>query len=145
MNRSKQARRLRAAGQAMLVVLALLAPAWGKKHHDTTVDQNIATELVQMLSTGNFQGMVVHFNKDQRKEYSPAKLKQLWSAVLNEYGTFKKQLGLDAEDVPGYDIINVHCSFQYAPVIVRFVFSDHSLVDSVFFVPDTPKKNNPTT
>lgn len=132
------------AGRAAIVALALIAGAWGKKH-GKRVDQSLASEMVTMLARGNYQGVVLHFNKDLQREEPPAKLQLLWKAVLNEYGSYKKQLGLDTEDVPGYDIINVHCAFKYAPVIVRFVFTAHSRVGNLFIVPDTKKKADAAT
>ncbi len=133
----------RGAARIAVILLALLAAGWAKKPK-SAADQNTAISLVQMLSSGNYQGVVLHFNKDLKKQESPEKLKALWAAVLNEYGSFKKQVGLDAENVPGYDIINVHCAFQYAPVIVRFVFTGHNRVGNLFIVPDTPKKPDNT-
>lgn len=118
----------------LALCLALSASIWAVK--PSAADQSTAKTLVGLMAQGKFAPVVRNFNRNLRQAEPASKLKTDWQSVIAEYGTFQKLLTVGGEDVPGYDIVNVKCSFQYAPVIVRLVFTSHHRVGGLFFVPD---------
>lgn len=118
----------------LVLTLGLPASIWADK--PSAAVQATAKTLVGWMAQGKFAQVARNFNRNLRQAEPASKLKTDWQAVVAEYGAFHKLLAVGGENVPGYDIVNVKCSFQYAPVIVRLVFTRHHRVGGLFFVPD---------
>ncbi len=118
----------------LVLCLGMAASSWATQ--PSAADQATAKTLVGLMSQGQFAQVHRYFNRNLQQAEPASKLKTDWQSVVAEYGVFQKQLAVGGEDVPGYDIVNVKCSFQYAPVIIRLVFTKHHRVGGLFFVPD---------
>jgi uncharacterized protein len=94
-----------------------------------------ATELVDLMASGNFSNAVTGFDATMRAALPEAKLREAWQAVLKDAGPFKKQLCTRVAKQSGYDIVLVTCKFDRTTLDTRVVLDAKGQVAGLFFAP----------
>jgi hypothetical protein len=126
-------RKLLAALSAVLFVCSAFAHARQHKESATAELEKSAKALVTLLDKGDFQEATKDFD-DTMKEKLPAdKLEKTWKDLIDKAGKFKKQSSTRTQKIQEYDVVEVTCEFEDAPLIARVVFNKNKQVAGLFF------------
>ena len=102
---------------------------------------SMAKEFVNALETGDYQAAVKDFDETMTKLAPPEKMKQVWEAVINQVGKFKRQKEVQTESLLKYDIVYITCEFENIALDVKVVFNKKKQIAGQFFTqPQSPYK-----
>jgi dienelactone hydrolase len=91
------------------------------------------------LGKGDFQAAAKDFDATMLKVMGPDKLEPLWTKQLPaQVGAFKQQGPARREQLQGYEIVLVTCSFEKALLDARVVFDKDGRIAGLQFVPPAP-------
>jgi dienelactone hydrolase len=107
--------------------LALTLPA---KDPATT-----ATDLIDRLAKGEFQAAASPFADAMRAAAPPEKLAEIWTAVQNQMGAYKRRAGVRTEKQGGYDVAFVTAEFERSTVDFKVVVDTAGKIAGFFIVP----------
>lgn len=125
-----------------LLILIMIAPIICQAAQEPKRSANAkkAQALVDNLAKTDYVKATKDFNGEMKAKVTVEKLEEIWTTLLKQAGTFKKQLGAESSKVEEqgkpYEIVIVKCQFERAPVNVRVVFDETShQVAGLFFAP----------
>jgi hypothetical protein len=91
------------------------------------------------LAKGDFQLAARDFDETMLKVSGPDKLEPMWTNQLPaQVGAFKQQGPARREQMQGYEIVLVTCSFEKALLDARIVFDKAGKIAGLQFVPPAP-------
>lgn len=102
-----------------------------------------ATEFVELLAKEEFAKAVENFDSVMTKAMPEEKLKEVWQAVIQQAGQFKKQKGTRTETLPKFDVVYVICEFEKAALDVKVVFNKEKQISGLWFAPAQPDYTTP--
>jgi len=130
---------------APLVLFAILAAAVAGPAGQTRAagDDALtvkARDLLAALAKGDFQGAVRDFDETMLKVSGPDKLEAMWTKQLPaQFGAFKQQGPARREQLQGYEIVLITCSFEKVAMLdARVVFDKAGKIAGFGFVPTAP-------
>ncbi len=94
-----------------------------------------AKEFVDLLAKGEFAKAVENFDSVMTKAMSEEKLKEVWQAVMQQAGQFKKQKGTRTETLPKFDVVYVICEFEKGNLDIKIVFNRKKQITGLWFAP----------
>jgi len=99
-----------------------------------------AREFLAAMAKGDFQGAARDFDETMLKVSGPDKLEPMWAKQLPaQLGAFKKQGPARREQLQGYEIVLITCSFEkVAALDARVVFDKAGKIAGFGFVPTAP-------
>jgi dienelactone hydrolase len=125
-----------AAVAALAFACALLAQGPAQAEDALTVK---ARAFLAALAKGDFQGAVRDFDETMLKLSGPEKLEPMWTKQLPaQVGTFRQQGPARREELQGYQIVLITCSFEKALLDARVVFDRAGKIAGLQFVPPAP-------
>ena len=98
-----------------------------------------ARDFVTLLAEQQFEKALENFDDTMKTALPAEKLKEVWNALIAQFGPFEKQLDARSEKVLSYDVIYITCKFQKDFCDVKAVYNNQKQISGLFFVP-TPKK-----
>ncbi len=114
----------------------LLAQGPAQAEDDLTVK---ARAFLLALEKGDFQLATRDFDGTMLKVFGPDKIEAVWSKQLPaQVGAFKQQGPARREQLQGYEIVLVTCSFEKAMLDARIVFDKAGKIAGLNFVPPAP-------
>ena len=115
---------------------ALLAQPSAQAEDALTVK---AREFLTAMAKGDFQAAVRDFDEPMLKVSGPDKLEPMWTKQLPaQVGAFKQQGPARREQLQGYEIVLITCSFEKALLDARVVFDKAGRIAGLQFVPPAP-------
>lgn len=98
-----------------------------------------AREFLSAMEKGDFQLAVRDFDPTMLKLSGPEKLEPMWTKQLPaQVGAFKQQGPARREQLQGYEIVLVTCSFEKTMLDARVVFDKAGKIAGLQFVPPAP-------
>ena len=99
-----------------------------------------AREFLAALEKGDFQLAARDFDETMLKVSGPDKLEPMWTKQLPaQLGAFKKQGAARREQLQGYEIVLITCSFEKVAMLdARVVFDKAGRIAGFGFVPTAP-------
>ncbi len=98
-----------------------------------------ARAFLAALAKGDFQGAVRDFDETMLKLSGPEKLETMWAKQLPaQVGAFKQQGPARREQLQGYEIVLITCSFEKTMLDARVVFDKAGKIAGLGFVPPAP-------
>jgi uncharacterized protein len=99
-----------------------------------------AREFLTAMAKGDFQLAARDFDETMLKVSGPDKLEPMWTKQLPaQLGAFKKQGAARREQLQGYEIVLITCSFEkVATLDARIVFDKAGRIAGFGFVPTAP-------
>lgn len=94
-----------------------------------------AKEFVDLLAKGEFAKAVENFDRVMTKAMPKEKLKEVWQAVIQQAGQFKKQKGTRKETLPKFDVVFVTCEFGKGTLDIKVVFNREKQITGLWFAP----------
>jgi dienelactone hydrolase len=95
----------------------------------------VAQDLMDLLTRGDFDRVVVHFDAKMQEVLPPDKLQETWRALVAQVGPFQRQLGVRTEEREGYSLVFVTTEFAQATLDAQVAFNKAGQVTGMFFVP----------
>jgi len=95
----------------------------------------MAKQFVSSLEKGDYEAAVKNFDETMIQAAPPDKIKQVWEAVQNQVGSFKRQKGIHTESISQYDIVYVTCEFEKTDLDIKVVFNKKKQIAGQFFTP----------
>jgi uncharacterized protein len=118
------------------LLLALVCPpAPGAEDARASARSAKARALVEALAKKDYAKAGADFDGAMKKALPEPKRKEVWEAVLDQVGPFRKQLGTRAESKDAYQIVYVTCRFARMDLDVRVVFDKEDRVTGLRFLP----------
>ena len=115
---------------------ALLAQGPAQAEDELTVK---ARAFLLALEKGDFQLATRDFDATMLKVFGPDKIEAVWSKQLPaQVGAFKQQGPARREQLQGYEIVLVTCSFEKTLLDARIVFDKAGKIAGLNFVPPAP-------
>jgi uncharacterized protein len=105
---------------------------------ETSKFTTAARAFVEFLTTENFKAAVDQFDDTMKAAMPEAKLRETWTAVLNQVGAFRSAGTTRAEKRGAYVMVFVTCKFEKSPLDIRVVFDQSGRVAGLFFAPVAP-------
>ncbi len=91
------------------------------------------------LEKGDYQLAVRDFDATMLKVFGPDKIEAMWAKQLPaQVGAFKQQGPARREQMQGYEIVFITCSFEKALLDARVVFDKDGKIAGLNFVPPAP-------
>jgi uncharacterized protein len=98
-----------------------------------------ARAFLEAMAKGDFQGAVRDFDATMLKVFGPDKIEAMWAKQLPaQLGAFKQQGPARREELQGYEIVLITCSFEKALIDARVVFDKAGKIAGLNFVPTAP-------
>lgn len=98
-----------------------------------------ARAFIAALAKGDFAQAAVDFDATMTKVFGPDKLEAMWTKQLPaQVGAFKQQGPARREQLQGYEIVLVTCSFEKTLLDARVVFDKDGKIAGLGFVPTAP-------
>ncbi|HTG31380.1 MAG TPA: alpha/beta fold hydrolase [Thermoanaerobaculia bacterium] len=94
-----------------------------------------ATDLIDHLAKGDFQAAASPFAEAMRTAAPPEKLAEIWTAVQNQMGAYKRRAGVRTEKQGGYDVAFVTVEFEKSTVDFKVVVDTAGRIAGFFIVP----------
>ena len=121
----------------LIVVAQGIVQAQEPKSSKPTPNAKKAQALVASLAKEDYAGATKDFNDEVKAKITVAKLDHIWTTILLQAGTFKKQVSAESSKVKEqgqtFEVVIVKCEFERAAVNVRVVFDDTDRVAGLFF------------
>ncbi|HEY0512347.1 MAG TPA: alpha/beta fold hydrolase [Thermoanaerobaculia bacterium] len=112
------------------LLLAQAAPAPAAKDPATT-----ATDLIDRLAKGDFQGAASNFDEPMRAAAPPEKLSEIWTALQSQLGPYKRPVGVRTEKQGLYRVVFVTAEFERSTVDFRVAIEESGKIGGLFVVP----------
>jgi dienelactone hydrolase len=91
------------------------------------------------LEKGDYQSATRDFDATMLKVFGPDKIEAMWAKQLPaQVGAFKQQGPARREQLQGYEIVLITCSFEKALLDARVVFDKEGKIAGLNFVPPAP-------
>jgi dienelactone hydrolase len=98
-----------------------------------------AREFLFALEKGDYQSATRDFDATMLKVFGPDKIEAMWAKQLPaQVGAFKQQGPARREQLQGYEIVLITCSFEKALLDARVVFDKEGKIAGLNFVPPAP-------
>jgi pimeloyl-ACP methyl ester carboxylesterase len=120
------------------LLLSSSLAAQDKAEKKETPVEKTAKAFVTLLSKGDFDKAIGHFDEAMLKALPADKLKGAWEKVAGDAGDFKKQLSSRVEKSGKYDAVIVTCEFRKKKMDARVVFDKDGKITGLFFKPPAP-------
>ena len=115
---------------------ALLAQGPAQAEDELTVK---ARAFLLALEKGDFQLATRDFDATMLKVFGPDRIEAMWAKQLPaQVGAFKQQGPARREQLQGYEIVLITCSFEKALLDARVVFDKEGKIAGLNFVPPAP-------
>jgi len=95
----------------------------------------LGQELVTFLSKGDFTAAGRNFDATMKSAMPPAKLSEVWQALQEQVGKFKRQTGVRTAHIFPFTIVYVTCDFIQMPIDIQITYNEVGKVAGLFFVP----------
>jgi len=99
----------------------------------------LAEQIVQLLSQGDYGGVVEHFDLTMREALPAEKLKETWAEITRQAGSFRRRIGTrtdkSSQRPPGYEIVFVTCQFERTVLDCQVVLNPQGKISGLFIVP----------
>lgn len=95
----------------------------------------LAKGFVELLVKGDYATAVTRFDVRMKAAMREEKLKQAWTSLIEQVGSFKKQVGVKQTKEQEYDVVLVTCEFEKTQLDVKVVFNDYKQISGLWFVP----------
>ena len=132
----------RATTSILLIGLICAASAvFGVQNQTATEDALTAKarEFLFALEKGDYQSATRDFDATMLKVFGPDKIEAMWAKQLPaQVGAFKQQGPARREQLQGYEIVLITCSFEKALLDARVVFDKEGKIAGLNFVPPAP-------
>jgi hypothetical protein len=115
-----------------VLISCFLAVTCQKKTLDLTAS---AKKQVEAMVLGDFAGVCKNFDQTMQMALPPAKLQEVWTALIGQVGGYKRQTGTRTETVDQYDVVYVACEFERANINIKVVFNKAGQIAGLFFLP----------
>jgi len=102
-----------------------------------------AKHFVELLEKEQFATAVGEFDPVMTRALPAEKLDEVWTTILGQVGSFKKQVGTRTAKAGKYEIVFVTCEFEKATLDVKVVFTADGKVTGLFFVPAAATEYEP--
>jgi len=100
---------------------------------ETSKSISAARAFVELLRNENFKAAVGQFDDTMKAAMPETKLKETWTAVLNQVGSFKSAGRARAQKRGEYVTVIVTCEFEKTSLEIRVAFDQSSRVAGLFF------------
>src|SRR5687767_15010111 len=100
---------------------------------ETSNSISAARAFVELLRNENFKAAVGQFDDTMKAAMPETKLKETWTAVLNQVGSFKSAGRARAQKRGEYVTVIVTCEFEKTSLEIRVAFDQSSRVAGLFF------------
>jgi len=98
-----------------------------------------ARQLIAAMDKGDFQTAVRDFDATMLKVFDADKVKAMWTKQLPaQVGAFKQQGPARRDELQGYEIVLITCSFEKTMLDARVVFDKNGKIAGLGFVPTAP-------
>jgi dienelactone hydrolase len=121
----------------LLVSIAPTFPARPSQAEDALTVK--ARAFLTALEKGDYPLAVGEFDETMLKVFGPDKLEAMWTKQLPaQVGAFKQQGPARREQMQGYEIVLITCSFEKTLLDARVVFDKAGKIAGLGFVPPAP-------
>ncbi|MBP1661439.1 MAG: hypothetical protein H6P95_2631, partial [Candidatus Aminicenantes bacterium] len=132
----------RATTSILLIGLICAASAAFAVQNQTAAEDALtvrAREFLFALEKGDYQSATRDFDATMLKVFGPDRIEAMWAKQLPaQVGAFKQQGPARREQLQGYEIVLITCSFEKALLDARVVFDKEGKIAGLNFVPPAP-------
>lgn len=130
------ASRLLIPGLFVIALAGLQAQAPAQTEDALTVK---ARELIAAMAKGDYAQATRDFDATMLRVFGPDKIAAMWAKQLPaQVGAFRKQGAARRDQLQGYEIVLIACSFEKATLDARVVFDKEGRIAGLGFVPPAP-------
>ena len=132
----------RATTSILIIGLICAASAAFAVQNQTATEDALtvrAREFLFALEKGDYQSATRDFDATMLKVFGPDRIEAMWAKQLPaQVGAFKQQGPARREQLQGYEIVLITCSFEKALLDARVVFDKEGKIAGLNFVPPAP-------
>jgi len=132
----------RATTSILLIGLICAASAAFAVQNQTAAEDALTVrtrEFLFALEKGDYQSATRDFDATMLKVFGPDRIEAMWAKQLPaQVGAFKQQGPARREQLQGYEIVLITCSFEKALLDARVVFDKEGKIAGLNFVPPAP-------
>ena len=99
----------------------------------------MATELIDRLAKGDFQGAASNFAGVMRNMAPPEKLSEIWTSLQAQMGPYERRTGVRTQQEESYQIALVTAEFQRSTVDFKVVVDNEGKIAGFFIAGTKPK------
>ena len=92
-----------------------------------------AKEFVEVLAKEDYAGVYARFDNTMKNAMPESKVQEAWTALQNQAGLYKKQIGVRQTKEQGWDCVYVTCEFEKKRVDIKVVFNKHKQISGLWF------------
>src|SRR3954451_16463787 len=93
-----------------------------------------ATELIDRLAKGDFEGAASNFAGVMRTMAPPEKLSEIWTSLQAQMGPYERRTGVRTQKQGPYEMALVTAEFQRSTVDLKVVVEDKGRIPGFFIV-----------
>ncbi len=97
--------------------------------------QQKAKHFVSQIAAGEFDKAVEAFDATMGRVLPAAKLNEIWSGLVKQYGPLRQATDIRTEMIQQYRVVYVTCEFEQGRLDAKVVFNTKGEIGGLFFVP----------
>ena len=90
---------------------------------------------MSQMAAGEFDKAVEPFDETMKRVLPAAKLNEIWSGLVKQYGPLRQATDTRTEKVQQYTLVFVTCQFEQGKLDAKVVFNSKGEIGGLFFVP----------
>jgi dienelactone hydrolase len=98
-----------------------------------------ATELIDRLAKGDFQGAASNFAGVMQTMAPPEKLSEIWTSLQAQMGPYERRIGVRTQKQDPYEMVLVTTEFQRSTVDFKILVDDQGRIAGFFIVGAKPR------
>ncbi len=100
-----------------------------------------AVEWVNLVVKKQFEKAVEFFDKTMSEQVPPAKLQEIWNAIISQVGTFENVIGTRTSQMNDSALVFVTCKFGKAALDIQLTYNAEKKIAGLFFRPSSAAPN----
>jgi len=122
-------------GMVCLAILAGCSTGAGVPKSSSADLESQARQMIDQMAAGQFNEARQNFDGTMKLALPEEKLKETWTALIQQAGAFDRQGDSRQETEGKYQIVYVTCRFALSALDVRVVFNNKGKISGLFFQP----------
>ena len=94
-----------------------------------------ALNVLSCIEKNDFKGVEVYYDETMKQAVPAPKLKEAWTGIIQQYGTFVKHTKVTDSTYQQYKLVNIMCVFDNGMLRMEVYFDKNEKVAGLYFRP----------
>jgi len=122
-----------------LIILIIVLVFGSSLNAQTDKKIEISKQLLTAFQKNDYDKVMTHFDQTMKTALPKEKLKDIWTTLEIQCGSYVKSGEITTDKYQTYDIVYILCEFKNVKLKMKTVFDTKGQIAGLFFVPENQK------